>query len=62
MSQFTDGKWKKTILACNYAVGNVQDQPVYKQGGKASACTSNSSNYAGLCAAGDKAIDPNPTS
>lgn len=58
MSQYTDGGYKTTLLACNYASGNMGGQPVYKTGENASDCTSNNEKYTSLCAAGDPAITP----
>lgn len=41
---------KKSLMACNYGVGNLQDHPIYQEGKTASACTSGMNpKYPGLC-------------
>lgn len=37
-SQFTDGVWNATLVACNYSHGNVLGDPVYLSGKPASKC------------------------
>lgn len=41
---------KKSLMACNYGVGNLQDHPIYQEGETASGCTSGTNpEYSGLC-------------
>lgn len=41
---------KKSLMACNYAVANLQDHPIYQEGETASGCTSGiNPTYPGLC-------------
>lgn len=41
---------KKSLMACNYGVGNLQDNPIYQEGETASGCTSGMNpKYTGLC-------------
>lgn len=60
MAQYTDGQWKTSLLACNYARTNIEDLPVYISGPTASQCTTGrNSQFNGLCSLAER-IDPNP--
>ena len=59
ISQYTNGKWKSSLMACNYAVTNLLGTPVYVTGAPASGCsTGTNSKFSGLCSASEK-INPN---
>ncbi|XP_037723395.1 antigen 5 like allergen Cul n 1 [Drosophila subpulchrella] len=51
IARFTDSNGvQATLLACNYAVTNVLNNPVYRAGPAASECTTGrNSNYPNLC-------------
>ncbi|KAH8409154.1 hypothetical protein KR009_009333 [Drosophila setifemur] len=55
IARFTDsGNVQATLLACNYAVTNVINNPIYRAGSPASECTSGRNpTYANLCAANE---------
>lgn len=60
MSKYNIGK-KYVLFACNYSLGNIDSQPVYKTGKPCSNCKSGcSKNYPGLCNSNEKSFwDPN---
>lgn len=50
ISRFTEGKWKTTLFACNYAFTNLFGAKVYTSGVSASGCTLGPNpNYPALC-------------
>jgi hypothetical protein len=59
MSQYTNGPWKTSLFACNYARTNMINNLVYKRGQTASGCkTGKNPSFQGLCSAGEP-INPN---
>lgn len=52
VARFTDANGLgSTLLACNYAVTNVQNNPIYRAGPPASECIKGRNpNYTNLCA------------
>lgn len=52
ISKYSDGDSMTSLMACNYGVGNISGQPIYKDGATASECTSGTNpEYPGLCSA-----------
>lgn len=50
IAKYTDGGGKKCLIACNYAVSNIQNWPIYDEGAPTSACqTGKNPEFAGLC-------------
>lgn len=50
VSKYTNGKWKTTLVACNYSYGNILNTNVYKTGSPASACPNGKNSvYSSLC-------------
>ncbi|XP_070497993.1 venom allergen-1-like [Chironomus tepperi] len=50
VSKYTNGKWKTTLVACNYSYGNILQNHVYTTGRAASDCPKGtSSEYTSLC-------------
>lgn len=51
VSQYTNGKMKSLLLACNYSYTNMMSQPVYVTGSAASGCGNSGKNskYTSLC-------------
>lgn len=57
--RFTRGGMKTELIACNYAVSNLINKKVYKEGPPASECTTGvNEQYPGLCSEKEP-IDPN---
>lgn len=54
VARYTDGKWKTSLMACNYAFTNMIGQRVYISGESASGCTSGTnSDFPALCKASE---------
>lgn len=50
ISKFWNSDGYMALIACDYAVANIQDWPVYDDGPTASECTSGTKpKYPGLC-------------
>jgi len=50
LARYTDGKWKTSLVACNYAFTNIVGYKVYASGKAASGCTTGTNpNYPFLC-------------
>lgn len=50
IAKFTSGGNRKALLACNYAVSNIKNWPIYEEGETASACeTGTNPDFPGLC-------------
>ncbi|KAL7023012.1 hypothetical protein ACKWTF_012469 [Chironomus riparius] len=50
VSRYTNGKWKTTLVACNYSFGNILDNHVYATGPAASACPKGKNSvFTSLC-------------
>lgn len=48
--RYTDGDWKTSLMACNYAFTNLVGTPVYVSGTPASGCTTGvNPNFTALC-------------
>lgn len=57
---YTDGKWKTSLMACNYAFTNLSGSKVYEIGETASDCTGGvNEDYPGLCSV-DEPIKATP--
>ena len=48
-SRFTDGQWRRTLVACNYSWPNFLNSPVYVTGAAGSGCSSRNSVFTNLC-------------
>jgi len=63
-TSYRDGKWFATLYTCNYGPnGNFIRQQMYKSGPACSSCprgTSCSTNYPGLCSAGNLTVSDIP--
>ena len=50
VSRYTDGKWKTTLVACNYSYGNILNRNVYATGPAASSCPNGKNSiFTSLC-------------
>lgn len=50
VSRYTNGKWKTTLVACNYSYGNILNKHVYTTGRTASACPNGKNSvFTSLC-------------
>lgn len=50
LSTYTEGIWRTSLMACNYAFTNLVGAKVYKSGETASGCTTGvNSDYPALC-------------
>jgi hypothetical protein len=50
ISKYTDGQWKTTLVACNYALTNMKGEKVYVSGKKASGCSKGvNKDFPALC-------------
>lgn len=50
IAKFTMNGDRVALLACNYAVSNIKNWPIYEEGATASACESGTNpDYPGLC-------------
>lgn len=55
IAKYTDGKWKTTLVACNYAMTNIVNAKIYESGKVASGCTSGvNPEYKALCSKSEK--------
>jgi Cysteine-rich secretory protein family len=56
VSRYTkDNLWKSSLVACNYAITNIQGRPVYVSGNPASGCTTGRNpKYPSLCSVNEK--------
>ena len=59
ISNYVSGGWNWSLLACNYATTNMQNQPIYRTGPTGSGCTlGRDPTYTGLCRTNEP-INPN---
>lgn len=50
IASYTNGKWKTSLMACNYAFTNLVGSPVYENGKTASGCTKGTNkDFPALC-------------
>lgn len=50
IAKFSNDGDRKTLLACNYAVSNIENWPIYEEGETASACkTGINPDFPALC-------------
>lgn len=57
ISQFPADGYYNVYVVCNYAVTNMQNEPIYIEGQTASSCrTGIHYNYTGLCSPHEKYI------
>ena len=55
ISQYTESKWKTSLIACNYAFTNFQGAKVYASGKSASECSSGfNPRFPALCSESEK--------
>ena len=60
IATYTDGKWKTSLMACNYSFTNLVNAKVYTTGDAASGCTTGvNENFAALCTI-DEPIEAKP--
>lgn len=61
IATYTNGKWKTSLMACNYSFTNLKGAKVYTSGKAASECTTGANkDYPALCSV-DELIEPKPS-
>lgn len=55
ISKYTEKNRRYSLMACNYAVTNMDSMPIYEDGPTASGCqTGTNPNFPGLCSVNEK--------